>query len=209
MILTKKKNPTCSSFKSEPRRGSSGEKYFPPSPPATDSESMRPRLNPLLQAGVHIGADLGAAAAPESSAQGRTRARELPAHARPRSRYCQSSGPGVKPCIGVSLNSERRRSHALDFAGRPEEPSCFQPPELLRESREVEPSADGITSPKPGKRKSVRAGACVCARVCACACRRRGWWIPSGRPVNDSRGYVRSHSGAGVDSPTGDQVNRV
>lgn len=33
--------------------------------------------------------------------------------------------------------------------------------------------------------------------------------IPSGRCVNDSRGYVRSHSGAEVDSLTGDQVNRV
>lgn len=41
--------------------------------------------------------------------------------------------------------------------------------------------------------------------VCGCAARR----IPSGQCVNDSRGYVRSHSGAEVDSLTGDQVNRV
>lgn len=45
----------------------------------------------------------------------------------------------------------------------------------------------------------------VNARVCGHAARR----MPSGRCVNDSRGYVRSHSGAEVDSLTGDQVSRV
>lgn len=33
---------------------------------------------------------------------------------------------------------------------------------------------------------------CVCVSVSV----RKGWWIPSGWCVNDSGGYVRSHSGA-------------